>query len=87
MKSITMFVTSWCPYCKLAHRLMDELKQLNPNYKELNIKIIDEEKQPELAKQYDYYYVPTYFIDDNKVHEGVPNIEIIKGIFDKASSI
>lgn len=34
------------------------------------MKIIDEELEPSIAKQYDYYYVPTYFVDGVKIHEG-----------------
>ncbi|MFU0828138.1 MAG: Thioredoxin-like-fold domain-containing protein [Lachnoclostridium sp.] len=84
MKQITMFETSWCPYCKKAHNYMEELFRENPKYKELNIRYIDEEKEPDLAKKYDYYYVPTFYLDSEKFHEGVPNKEIIRELFDKA---
>jgi len=84
MKSITMFETSWCPYCKQAHRLMEELIQENPKYKDLDIKVIDEELHPEISRQYNYYYVPTYFLVDEKVHEGIPSKDIIRKIFEQA---
>ncbi len=86
MKSITMFETSWCPYCKQAHRLMDELIHENPKYKELKIHVIDEEKEPDIAKQYDYYYVPTYYLDSKKIHEGVPSKRVIHTLFETALS-
>lgn len=79
-----MFVTSWCPYCKQAFSWMEELKKDNPKYSEIDIKIIDEEREPEIAKKYDYYYVPTYFINGVKIHEGVPSKEIIKTVYEKA---
>lgn len=63
---------------------MDQLKAEKPRYAELDIKIIDEEREPETANKYDYYYVPTYFINNIKVHEGVPSKEIIRGVFEKA---
>lgn len=84
MKQITMFVTSWCPHCRKAHNFVDELYKENPAYKNLNLKIIDEEKHPEIAKKYDYYYVPTFFVDSDKIHEGVPNKEAIKNVFELA---
>jgi hypothetical protein len=29
-------------------------------------------KHPDIADQYDYYYVPTYYLDGIKFHEGIP---------------
>lgn len=84
MKSITMFETSWCPYCKQAHTLMKELMQENPKYKGLDIKVIDEELHPKISSQYNYYYVPTFYIEEEKAHEGVPNKDIIREIFEQA---
>ncbi len=84
MKSITMFETSWCPYCKQARTLMKELMQENPKYKDLDIKVIDEELHPKISSQYNYYYVPTFFIEEEKAHEGVPSKDIIREIFEQA---
>jgi hypothetical protein len=64
---------------------MEELKKGNPNYGEVPVKIIDEGKEPAVANQYDYYYVPTYYIEGTKVHEGVASKEIIQQIYEKAS--
>ncbi|QHQ59497.1 glutaredoxin [Anaerocolumna sedimenticola] len=86
MKTITMFETSWCPHCKQAHKFMDELMNENPRYKNLKIQIIDEELEPEVANSYDYYYVPTYYLDSEKVHEGVPNKKAIELLFNNALS-
>lgn len=79
-----MFVTSWCPYCHRALSWMDELQQENPDFRNLNIKVVDEEKEPGIAKQYDYYYVPTYYLDGIKVHEGAATKAIIQEIFQKS---
>lgn len=84
MKQITMFITSWCPYCKQAEKMMEELSQNNPEYQKLNIEIIDEELHPNIAREYDYYYVPTFFVDKEKLHEGVPTKDAIKKVFDAA---
>ena len=32
--------------------------------------MIDELAEPEVADRYDYYYVPTFYVGDKKVHEG-----------------
>ncbi len=84
MKPVHMFVTSWCPYCKQALSWMKELQNKIPEYKNINVEIIDEEKHPEIAKKYDYYYVPTYFVGNTKIHEGVPSQEIIRKVFEKS---
>lgn len=84
MKKVTMFITSWCPYCKQAAAYMEKLKLENPEYNELTIDVVDEELHPEISKQYSYYYVPTYYVEDEKVHEGVPSLDIVKNVFDKA---
>ena len=84
MKPVIMFVTEWCPYCKKALGWMENIKRQNPEYANIEIKIIDEELEPDIANQYNYYYVPTYYVDGIKVHEGVTSKNIINGIFQKA---
>lgn len=86
MKTLTMFVTSWCPYCRQALSIMDKLRKENPKYQDIEINIIDEELEPEIADSYNYYYVPTYFIDNEKLHEGAASEEIVKKVFEKAIS-
>ncbi len=64
---------------------MDELKQENPAYEEVAFTIIDEIKKPDIADSYDYFLVPTYYIDGEKVHEGIATKEIMRDIFERAS--
>ena len=85
MKDITVLITDWCPHCKRAINWIDEVKQENPKYKEIKVEIIDEEKTPEIAKQYDYYYVPTYFVGKRKAFEGGTTKEIVRKVFEEAS--
>lgn len=84
MKPVIMFITNWCPYCKQAFSFMEDLKNTDPKYSNIEVKIIDEEIQPEVAKQYDYYYVPTYYVNGVKLHEGVPTKDIVRKVFDEA---
>ena len=84
MKPVIMFVTEWCPYCKRALNWMEDIKKQNPEYTNIQIKIIDEELQPDIAKQYTYYYVPTYYVDGVKVHEGAASKDIINKVFKAA---
>lgn len=84
MKEIKLFVMASCPYCKKALAWMDELYEETPAYSAIPITIIDEVKQPEIANAHDYYYVPTYYLNNQKVHEGAATREGIKKIFDDA---
>ncbi|AWI06278.1 TlpA family protein disulfide reductase [Clostridium drakei] len=87
MKTVIMFITSWCPYCKQAFSFMEEVKKENPKYEDIEVKIVDEEREPDISKQYDYYYVPTYYVDGVKIHEGVPSKDIVREVFEEACSL
>jgi Glutaredoxin and related proteins len=69
MKSIKLFYLKNCPFCKKAFAYIDELKKLDA-YKDIELELIEESEEPVIADQYDYYYVPTFYIDGEKVHEG-----------------
>ena len=84
MKNIKMFVLARCPHCKRALHWMDELFAENPEFRALNIEKIDEDERPDISDNYDYDLVPAYFADEVKVHSGVADKELIRGIFEDA---
>ena len=84
MKSVLMFIIEGCPYCKKALRYMEEIMEETPKYKEIPVRIVDENLYPEFAEEDDYYYVPTYFVEDEKVHEGAAEKDDIRRVFEKA---
>ena len=84
MKKITMMYLKGCPYCKQAMNWMEELKKEQPVYQNINITYIEESEQPQLADTLDYWYVPTYFVDGIKKHEGAATKDKIKAVFDAA---
>ena len=65
MKPIKLFYQARCPFCKRAFNYIDELKK-RPEYKDIVIETIEETEHPDIADQYDYYYVPTFYIADEK---------------------
>jgi glutaredoxin len=85
MKSITVFITDWCPHCKRAATWIEEVKKENPQYKDIKVEIIDEEKHPEISQKYDYYYVPTYYVENQKIYEGGTTKDIVLKAFEEAS--
>lgn len=86
MKDITMFHLNSCPYCREARKWMEEVLSEHPEYASIPLKMIEEREQKDIADQYDYYYVPTYYIDDVKVHEGAATKKIVESVFEKAYS-
>ena len=84
MKKITMFTMHSCPYCQAALRWMDKLLAKDSRYSALEIEKIDELIYPEIAEKYDYWYVPTFYIGDEKVHEGAASLRKIRKVFDMA---
>lgn len=87
MKKIMLFVTEWCPHCKNARRFISELLIERPDFAEITLRIIDEEREKALAESHDYYYVPTFYVDDVKVHEGAVNKDAVRCVFEKALEI
>lgn len=85
MKDIKMFITDWCPHCTKAKTWIEEVRLENPKYKDIKVEIIDEEKHPEISKEYDYYYVPTYYVENNKIYEGGTTKDIVRKVFEEAS--
>lgn len=84
MKKIKLFYIEGCPHCRKAFRILDELKAKNPEYSKIDVEYIDENKDVVSANLYDYYYVPTFFVDDVKMHEGVPTKEKIERVLQEA---
>ena len=84
MEKITMFTLKTCPYCRQALGYMDTLFAENPDYASLEVQIIDEQEHPDISDQHDYYYVPTYYVGGEKLHEGAASLEKVRRVFDTA---
>ena len=84
MKKITMFKMAACPHCQRALQWMEELYAENAAYQAIEIEQIDELVYPDIAEKYDYYYVPTFYVEGEKLHEGVASLEKIRRVFDAA---
>ena len=79
-----MFMLKTCPYCKQALAFNNTLIAEDPKYSSLEIDIIDEQERPDISEKYDYYLVPTYYIGEQKLHEGAATLDKIRGVFDAA---
>jgi glutaredoxin len=81
MKEVKLFMFEGCPHCRNALNMLKEIFAEHPEYKKVPLTIIDERKHPEIADQYDYYYVPTFYAGAEKIMEGVPSKEAIEKVF------
>ena len=72
MKKILLFYLEDCPYCHNARRALKELAAEKADYGEVEVEWIEESRQPQVAQQYDYYYVPTIFAGKTKLYEAHP---------------
>ncbi len=73
-----------CPFCLAANRWISEVLREHPEYEQIEFEIIDENKNRKLADKYDYYFVPSFYVDGIKQHEGVASKEIVERVFKKA---
>ena len=70
MKKITLIKMEGCPYCAAAFKAIDEVQK---NYAATELEVIDENLQPALAAKFtDYYYVPSMYVDGQKIYEAHP---------------
>ena len=69
MKEVLMFYLDSCGYCDKARRALEELFAQNPAYRQIPLTRIEESEQPDLADRYDYYAVPTFYVDGEKRFE------------------
>ena len=72
VKKITAFYLEGCPYCKQAREAVKELLSEKEEYSSVKIEWVEENQNPEISNQYDYYYVPAMFVEGVKVYEAHP---------------
>ena len=61
-----------CPYCKGAKEALAELIEENPAYRQVAVDWYEESEHPEVVQGHSYYYVPSMFIDTEKLYEAQP---------------
>ena len=90
MKTLTMIEMEGCPYCANAHRAMEALRA--EGYEAVQVDFIDENKEPAKTQPFagQYYYVPSIFMDGEKLYEAQPGQSYdkiyveVKRVFDAA---
>ena len=89
-KEILLFSRDDCGYCAKAHKAIAELKAENPAYGTLSLREVEETREPEFIEKFDYYAVPTLYLDGVKkfeAHIGMgydESKDAVKRVFDEA---
>jgi glutaredoxin len=83
MQPLTLFYLKFCPYCVKVNTYIEEL-MLEERYKDIQINRINEGKDAEIANQYDYYLVPTFYLGQTKLFEGAMTLEDVRHVFETA---
>ena len=81
-----IFFFEGCPYCRKARKYLEAFLEKTDEYRKIEIEWIDEKVHPEIAEQYDYWYVPTFYINGEKAHEGPADKKQVKALLDRALS-
>ena len=72
MQKLTIFYLQYCPYCRDARRALAELQERDATLAAVPVEWVEEEQNPKLADQYDYYRVPSIFLGRRKLYEASP---------------
>lgn len=80
MKHVKLFYLKNCPYCKRAMECIDDIKRRCPELRSVEIEAVEENEHADIAEQYDYHYVPAFYVDERKVHEGAATDEQVERV-------
>ena len=84
MSKFKLFYLQFCPYCQEVFRWIEELKEQYPELNSIDLELINERDHEELSNSLDYYYVPTFYYGDEKLHEGAATKEGVLSVFQQA---
>ena len=83
MAKLTYFYLPSCPHFRLASRCIEELCAEDDRYKDIEIERVDESAEKARAAKYDYWYVPCFYMGNEKVHEGHAEKADVKKVLDR----
>lgn len=82
MSKLTVFHLQHCPHCHKARTIFEQL-QLEEKYAKIELEWVDEQKETARANAHDYYYVPSFYLGEEKLHEGKVTEDIVRQVLDK----
>lgn len=83
-QELLYFYLAGCSFCVRATRYLEELLEERSEFQNIPIRRIEEREQAALARSYDYYRVPCFFLNGAKLHEGAADKEDILRVLEQA---
>ncbi len=71
-------------YCKKAMTILEALLIENPQYRKIEFIVLDENKDIEKIKKFDYMLAPAFFIGNRIAFCGMPTKSGIDNVFKRA---
>ncbi len=84
VKPLIMFKLKYCGYCRRVEKYLEEIFSEKPHLRAIPLEIVDEAREPDRSRQYDYYYVPTFYMEDVKLYEGAMKKEDVERVLEIA---
>ena len=75
MKNLTIFYMEGCPYCRMGRQAVEALLE-EEQYAGISVEWVNEKTEADRAAQYDYYYVPSVFLGEEKLFEAHPGDDL-----------
>lgn len=82
--ALTYFYLPYCPHCRLASRLLENLIREEPKYAGIPIRMVDESAERAYANSQPYYLVPSFFLGGKKLFEGHMEEQDVRRVLDEA---
>ncbi|MFR9656186.1 MAG: thioredoxin [Rikenellaceae bacterium] len=84
MSKLTIFIQPHCPHCVRALAYIEQIKREREDLAGVEIELVDELKEAARADRYDYYYVPTFYLGDEKLSEGTVTMSKVLEILERS---
>jgi len=85
-EELLYFYLAGCPFCVRATQYLEQLLEEHPEFQAIPIRRIEERREAALANSYDYYRVPCFFLNGEKLHEGAADKEDILRVLEQAQA-
>ncbi len=82
--TLTYFYLPYCPHCRLASHLLENLIREEPKYADVPIRRVDESAERAYANSQPYYLVPSFFLGGKKLFEGHMEEQDVRRVLDEA---
>lgn len=74
-------------YCRRATEILEGLYKENPQYKKIELVILDENKDVDKIREFNYMLAPAFFIGNRIAFCGLPTKNGIDNVFKRAMKL